>query len=298
MAQCINPFFVVNPSPSLGKEKIPVPCGKCPICLQRRASAWSFRLSQALKVFPSAHFLTLTYEEPPISKAGYMTLVRRDWQLFIKRLRKVHPKQAKIAYYAVGEYGSKTWRPHFHAILFGADSEFIEKAWNNYHRDKDFDRKKLVLAGLPGRWEADPDVNEANIAYVCKYITKGKRIPLHKNDDREPEFALMSKNLGANYLTDAIKAYHRADPDRMYVTNPGGIKLSMPRYYRDRIFTEEERAAHAKKVSLLSPVWHKEAIDAFHKKYPGKNFYRSRTYSIKFLKETFFKSAQDSRDAI
>lgn len=297
MATCINPFFIQNPTPSRGRDKIPVPCGKCPICLQRRASSWAFRLIQAQNVFPSATFLTLTYEEPPISKKGYMTLVKRDWQLFMKRLRKLHPKGAKISYYAVGEYGSKTWRPHFHAILLGADSELLEKAWND-QVDDDFDRTKLLRPGKPGIFQADSDVNPANTAYVTKYITKGKQIPMHKNDDREPEFALMSKNLGANYMTDAMKRYHKADPDRMYVTNPGGIKLAMPRYYRDRIFSEEERALHAIKVQQLSPQRLKDEIEDFYKKFPREHYERSWSEGVKALLRRFYIQAREDRSDI
>lgn len=297
MASCINPFFIQNPTPSRGRDKIPVPCGKCPICLQRRASGWAFRLIQAQNMFPSANFLTLTYEEPPISKNGYMTLVKRDWQLFMKRLRKLHPKGSKIAYYAVGEYGSKTWRPHFHAILLGADPELLEKAWND-QVDDDYDRIKLLRPGKPGIFQADSDVNPANTAYVTKYITKGKQIPMHKNDDREPEFALMSKNLGANYMTDAMKRYHKADPDRMFVTNPGGIKLAMPRYYRDRIFSEEERALHAIKVQQLAPERLKQEIEDFYKKYPREHYERSWSEGVKALLRRFYLKAREDRSDI
>jgi hypothetical protein len=298
MASCFHPFFISNPTPSWGREKIPVPCGKCPPCLQRRASAWSFRLTQALKVFPSVHFLTLTYEDPPISKKNYMTLVRRDWQLFMKRLRRYHPKQAKIAYYAVGEYGSKTWRPHYHAIILGSDAELISKAWSDARPDADFDKKRLILPGKPGIFEADSDVNPANIAYVTKYITKGKQIPLHPNDDREPEFALMSKNLGKNYMSSAIINYHKSDPDRMYVTNPDGIKLAMPRYYRDRIYTETERATHALKVAKLAPLLLEQSIQDFYKKRPLEHFERSYSESVKAVERRYFLKSRSDREKI
>lgn len=65
---------------------------------------------------------------------------------------------------------------------------------------------------------------------------------MHANDDRIPEFALMSKGLGSNYLTPQMIRYHQADPvERVHCTLPGGEKLSMPRYYKDKIFTSEQR---------------------------------------------------------
>lgn len=296
MSQCYNPFFVQNPSPSRGKEKIPVPCGKCPVCLQRRASSWAIRLEEHQKTNGRAHFLTLTYSQPPITKNGYMTLVKRDWQLFIKRLRRAHPKNTEIRYYACGEYGSIRWRPHYHAIIFGIDADLIIRAWREKDVDEQYDKKTLQLPGIPGIWEADPDVNEANTMYVTKYMTKGKRIPLHSKDDRLPEFSLMSKNLGKSFLTPEMIKYYQSNPENMYVTREGGVKVAMPRYYRDRIFSEEQRAAHAKKVSMLSPQWLQKAKDEFYKKYPNDHFERSFSETIKQLEKILFENAARDRD--
>lgn len=56
-------------------------------------------------------FVTLTYEDaPPKLNVG-------DTQRFLKRLRKRIP----IRYFLCGEYGEKTKRPHYHAVLFGTD---------------------------------------------------------------------------------------------------------------------------------------------------------------------------------
>lgn len=87
------------------------------------------------------------------------------------------------------------------------------------------------------------EVSEASVGYTLKYINKPKRIPLHRNDDRQPEFALMSKGLGANYLTPAAEKYHTADIfNRMCMTLKDGKKIAMPRYYKDKIYTESQRA--------------------------------------------------------
>jgi len=51
------------------------------------------------------------------------SLIKRDVQLFVKRLRKDQDARglAKIRYYLVGEYGDQTKRPHYHAAIFGED---------------------------------------------------------------------------------------------------------------------------------------------------------------------------------
>lgn len=170
-------------------------------------------------------FLTLTYDTAyvPITKKGYMTLCKRCLQLFIKRLRKYHHKDAKIKYYAVGEYGGKTMRPHYHLILFNADKEKIDKAWN----------KGSIYIGT---------VEGASVGYTLKYLAKEKKIPLHKNDDRVKEFSLMSKGLGTSYLSENMKQWHYADiNNRMYIPIEDNKKICMPRYYKDKLYTKEQR---------------------------------------------------------
>ena len=57
-----------------------------------------------------------------------MTLQKSDLQKFFKRLRK--KTHEKISYYAVGEYGDNTQRPHYHIILFNAIPRIVEAAWS------------------------------------------------------------------------------------------------------------------------------------------------------------------------
>jgi len=171
----------------------------------------------------SALFITLTYNDENLiySFNGYPTIDKADFQKFMKRLRKLNT--TKLKYYAAGEYGDKSDRPHYHMILFNADIETIEKAWS----------KGNVHYG---------DVQEASATYALKYINKVGKIPVHELDDREPEFQLMSKGLGKNYLTRSMARWHKKDlTNRVYITLKGGEKVSMPRYYKDKLYTEHER---------------------------------------------------------
>ena len=96
-----------------------------------------------------AYFITLTYndESLPRTKEGYPTLLKKQVQDYIKRLRNAHVAYLKkeqrkvhneykitgkpIRYYAVGEYGSQTRRPHYHILLFNYEidntSQFVMK---------------------------------------------------------------------------------------------------------------------------------------------------------------------------
>lgn len=222
-----------------------VPCSKCPECKARRISAWSLRLTQQIKESKSAHFITLTYEKghdkygdyPRRSPNGFATLLKGDVQRFLKRLRKhaSQPVGLHIKYYAAGEYGSKTARPHYHLIIYNATPDAISSTWThgNVHFGK---------------------VESASIGYCLKYISKGRTVPKHRRDDRQPEFSLMSKGLGAAYLTPAMINWHKADPvNRVYATIEDGKKISLPRYYKDRVFSDKDKndiAEHFKQFHI------------------------------------------------
>lgn len=234
---CDTPLRMYKKGERMGKtskiatEDILVPCGKCPPCKYRRVNEWVFRLQEEDKISSSSYFVTLTYntENVPISNNGFMTLDKTDVQKFFKRLRKNTKQHEKIRYYLAGEYGSKTLRPHYHFICFNLqEKEEILSAWT------DKAQKPLGEVHIG-------QVSGASIAYTAKYIDKAKRIPLHKNDDRQPEFSLMSRRIGESYLTPSRIRYHKEDPTRIYVTKRDGNKIPLPRFYRNEIYNEEER---------------------------------------------------------
>jgi len=203
-----------------------VNCGRCVPCLRKKQIDWCFRLGKELNASESACFLTLTYndESIPFTEGGY-SLVRKDFQDFMKRLRK-HANKTKIKYYACGEYGDKTERPHYHAIIFNLPRPFekyVQKAWKHGH----------IHIGT---------VTEASIFYTTKYALKGLRRKRSDEVDeygREPQFQLMSNGLGVNYVKQTIVEYLRTNGSKL-LTVPGGAKKKLPRYYVDKMFTDPE----------------------------------------------------------
>jgi hypothetical protein len=205
---------------------MPFPCGKCPACIRRRVSGWAFRLNKQSEQSNSAHFVTLTYNDEHIKKTknGFETLVKKDVQDFFKRLRKL--TKQKISYYAVGEYGDTGERPHYHIILFNANPKIVENAW------------KLNDTSLGNVHFGD--VGDASVGYTLKYISKDKKIPQFNGDDRQKEFALMSKGLGAGYLTENMVKWHTKGniENKVYLPLKDGKKAAMPRYYKDKIYDQ------------------------------------------------------------
>lgn len=238
---CQTPFGKID---KMTGESLSLPCGRCPNCLKRRISGWSYRLMKQEQISECSFFLTLTYDTKhvPISKNGFMSLDKTDLQKFFKRLRKLHEKKygkqsPKISYYACGEYGGNTNRPHYHLIMFNADSNLIDAAWS-------LDAKPI------GGYHIG-HTTEASVGYTLKYMCKPTRIPMFARDDRQKEFSLMSKGLGANYLTSQMIEYHKADlTQRMFIPLPDGKKIAMPRYYKLKIYTELERVKIGKAAKI------------------------------------------------
>lgn len=225
---CYTPYTV-----EVKYKRFHVPCGKCPACRHRRVNDWVFRLMQEDEVSVTSHFVTLTYntDHVPISKNGYMTLEKTDLQKYFKRLRKMLPKNnERVRYYAVGEYGGKTSRPHYHMIMFNVpDENMFFDAWH--------------LDGKPLGTVHVGKVSGNSVAYTMKYMDKPRRKPEHARDDRAPEFALMSKGIGQTYVHDYSMDWHNQDIGRLYCVKPDGRKIAMPKYYRNMIYDEKDRKA-------------------------------------------------------
>jgi len=233
---CLTPIITKN------SNNIPVPCGRCPECKARRVSSWSFRLMEEEKHSSSSYFITLTYDNKhvPITARNYSTVSLRDLQTFFKRLRKRNG-DIRLKYYAAAEYGSKTFRPHYHVILFNAALGTIQPSW---------------MLGQVHYGE----VSEASVGYCLKYISKPSRIPLHRNDDRKGEFATMSKGIGRQYINLKNQKWHYLDiENRQYLNLKDGKKVSMPRYYKDRLYDDESR----KKIAEAALRKHIEGLEKF-----------------------------------
>lgn len=208
-----------------------VPCGRCVECMKLRINSWYVRIEEELKISKTAHFLTLTYENDkiPVTPFGEITLDYRDIQLFIKKLRKRQP-ETKIRYFCAGEYGEKTERPHYHIIIFNVlDVNNFAACWTN----------GFVHVGT---------VQSESIFYTLKYsLKRATKWKKRQEDDRLPEKAICSQKLGISFLTEKMVKYFKDDPSRN-VTMLGNIKLPLPRYYRDKIFTNSEKLQRSKKL--------------------------------------------------
>lgn len=180
-------------------------------------------------------FITLTYKDEHLVYGGqsYGILYPRHLELFWKRLRK-HLRKP-IRYFACGEYGDTTNRPHYHACLFGHDFEdktlYSSKNGINLYSSHTLD----YLWGL-GDCRIG-DVNYETAAYVARYIMKkklGQAGEQYKAEGVEPEFVRMSRRpgIGSTWLDKFQDDVYPHD----YAVIRNGIKVKPPKFYNLKYF--------------------------------------------------------------
>lgn len=261
-----------------------IPCGKCIGCRLEYSKQWANRCLLELQYHKSAYFVTLTYDDYHLPTTFYpdpetgeaipaATLRKRDFQLFMKRLRKQTGQE--LRYFAAGEYGTQTFRPHYHAIIYGLElndlvfykksklgfdyfnSETIDKAWSFFYNDKGSTtplRSRLGFAVVAAvSWET--------CAYTARYTAKKNNT---KGEDYyaamnlEPPFTLMSRRPGIGYQ---YYADHPELFDHAYInvsTETGGKKFRPPRYFNTLL--EKDNPEYAEDLKRMR----KELMEKYH----------------------------------
>lgn len=242
-------------SPGFNKEcLLEIPCGQCVNCRIQRAADWATRIIKELTQYEHSCFLTLTYDDEHLPSDK--SLNHKDVQEFMMRLRdhasrgivfeqkssrdkKGSPRRIKcdfdvIRYYCCGEYGGRSERPHYHAIMFGCD--FYDKElykvtkYGNLFRSEYLDKLWKKGGCIIG------SVSYESAAYCARYCLKkvtGKDAKDHYKG-RKPEYAAMSKGIGKRFF-DTFK-------DKIYLQD--GVvaqgKMRKPPRYFDRLLELED----------------------------------------------------------
>ena len=240
----------VNMPPN--SEYISLPCGKCIGCRLQYSREWADRCMLEATYHKDNWFLTLTYDDEHLPKckegSTIHPLVKRDVQLFMKRLRKYTGQ--KIRFFACGEY-SPSDRPHYHIILFGLHlddlkiqkkdpkngfvyytSDVISRCWYP-EEDSGMRPEQRSCNGF----HLLSSVSWDTCAYTARYVMKkqkGAGARKYEEDNYTPEFTLMSRKPGiaARFYEDnndiVIKPH--------YIPTENGAKLVKSNRYFDKLF--------------------------------------------------------------
>lgn len=225
-----------------GATSFPIPCGRCIGCRIAKARDWATRMTHEAKLHSDNSFITLTYDDRHLPLDG--SISREAVQLFLKRLRKAVAGSAAsgIRYFAVGEYGERFWRPHYHLITFGFFPPDAKK-WRQVRGNITYRSAFLEGVWPYGNVETGR-VTPQSCGYVARYSMKkigGDKAADHYSRPHPvtgqlhrviPEFALMSRRPGIGagwfdrYACDAF-------PSDFLIVD--GKKRNVPDYYKRKL---------------------------------------------------------------
>lgn len=240
---CLYPEFVKNPKykpnkknkgrPPVCKDRrllyIPIKCGYCIECRKQKQREWRVRLEEELRS-NYGYFITLTISPDGIKDLEEKTglkwkenpneIATKGLRLFLERVRKDTGKSMR--HWCVTELGEDYDRIHLHGIFFGQKSaELIKKHW----------KYGFIFIGQY--------CNSRSVNYMTKYMLKV--------DVKHPEFkqiVLASPGIGSGYFNSLNWQWQKQNYKRIEVptyTFRNGTKMAMPKYYKDKLFTEKER---------------------------------------------------------
>lgn len=221
-----------KPIDDIRKEYVAIGCGHCIECRKQKARDWQVRLSEEIKDWKYKYFVTLTFSAEALQtlcenaielQYNVNNVARRATRLFLERWRKRYKKS--VRHWFITELGHQgTERIHIHGILFTEfpiNNNLLSSIWQY------------------GMTYTGDYCNEKTINYITKYVTK---IDLdHKGYEAD---IFCSAGLGSRYF----KQYGNIQKHKwngkntiQYYTLPNGQKIALPKYYRNKLFTQEER---------------------------------------------------------
>jgi hypothetical protein len=215
---------------------VSVGCGKCMECRKQKANGWKIRLQEDLRVNKNAMFITMTYSDEELVKLekevkeleGYDVdneVARISVRRFTENWRKEYKKT--IRHWLVTEIGgNNTERLHIHGIVW-TDKKF-----------EDIQRKWKYGNVILGNGKGKHYVNDETVGYIVKYISKV--------DEKHKEYMskmFVSKGIGKEYVNredSKRNKYKKGETKETYITQTGQ-ELALPIYYRNKIYTDEEK---------------------------------------------------------
>lgn len=233
-----------------------VPCGKCILCRDKKAREWSTRAmceAQYSQGYPL--FVTLTYDNLHLPSDGVQ---KKHAQNFMKRLRvnlnRYMGRDINLRFFLCAEYGSKSKRPHYHALIYNFPTldtlkrtiSILEKSWSFVITKKDMSKYGGLVFKDEGcnRYRQQfgfVHVRQAqggHVKYCMKYMRKDAPIPPGSNDT----FYLSSRRRGLGYkwLEDHYDEYVQnpklTDVSFTDIWSCANYTAAMPGYFKNLLY--------------------------------------------------------------
>lgn len=247
-----------------------IPCGRCLGCRTSRSRDWANRLMIESENWQESWFVTLTFNDEMLERAcgKEYTLRVEHLQKFMKRLRRDRPH---MKFFACGEYGSKSMRPHYHLIIFGLHLDPLQLTWL---KANDLNQDYYSSAEIAKYW-SDPVTGESygfnvcgsvtwsSCSYVARYVMKkayGQDGLVYEKLGIKPPFLLMSRNPGI--ATDFMKSHDWANEPLIYLSSQvGSMNIPAPKYFM-RYLKEQDSGLY----EVLSQLRREAAQDSMEAK--------------------------------
>lgn len=228
-----------NRDDALPHLPVTLPCGQCIGCRLERSRQWAIRIMHEAQLSENNCFLTLTYDDKHLPSGG--TLIKSDFQKFMKRLRRAYPEKS-IRFFHCGEYGDTFRRPHYHAIIFNLDfdDKILFSNSNNIPLYTSPSLSKIWTSGF----STIGNVTFESAAYVARYALKkitGEKADAHYHNlivetgelyPIQSEYITMSLRpaIGKKWLNKYLSDVYPSD--ELYMR---GVMLKPPKYY-DKLY--------------------------------------------------------------
>lgn len=240
----INDYYAVMPDGECICMYQVVPCGKCALCRNKKSNEWSCRCScETLYSTSVPLFVTLTLNNEYLTDKVDKSVIQK----FFKRLRidldRNYDYVNPLRYVCVGEYGSRTNRPHYHAIIWNAPV---------------FDMRKL-LSIIENNWQQGfvylKPCDTGAVSYVLKYLRKS---------DGNEKFGFFLASRGGKRKTGGIGYQYAKDYSDFYRSNPQQMSIELTEKYT------------GKQLSFCIPQYYT------NKFYPSRSALVSLDYRVSF----------------
>lgn len=223
---------------ALGDGRLKLPCGQCSGCRLARSREWAVRCEHEAQMHDQNCFVTLTFNVEALDERPTESVLKRDVQLFLKRLRKKFGEGIRVFY--CGEYGDLYRRPHYHMILFNHDFG-DKKLWKMTKLGDPLFRSEALERLWPYGYSSVAAATWETAAYVARYVVKkqdleirpgltnGRYVSPRTGEILAPEFGDMSRRPGIGTLW--LQKYQKdVYPEGVVVTRSGNL-CKPPRFY-------------------------------------------------------------------
>lgn len=141
-------------------------CNKCPGCISDKKRDWANRIAHELSMQPTGCFITLTYDDQHLGENKLNKDHMSEW------MQTMRDKFGKMRFFYSGEYGPKTGRAHYHAIIFGHNFlEILTGADRLNDRDGLYNAKYMDHLWGRGQCFYGP-AQPGSARYIAGYVEK------------------------------------------------------------------------------------------------------------------------------